>query len=203
MIKDLEHIAETAVGYEKRRKRTNNLPKFYGSVLSQTLRSRVEESLSNTSDEQLSLLEELALLRESALPYISHFSKAYESYQSNPDDMKAQEMAISAGTLMQSIFEKISKCAKTVSDIKNAGKDKISVFDLQDAINQTVRIIFEACGEDNIHIAQQIERRLESDLTFMQEKTDITPDQVVMAMDDTIPYVPKQYDDGNGNTAVI
>jgi len=191
---EMQSILDNHSKFEKRRRSTRSLPKFYNNVLTTTLRDRLTEALSEKEDDQVSVLEELALIREQASVSVGIFAESYEKWKSGEAEgttelLKLRESAMIAGSLMYSQLEKVTRCAKTASDIRKNQKEFFSVSDLYDIVGQLTRVMFEVCGPEHIDIAENFEKRVESDVSFIQEKTRITPDQYVIEMDATIPYV--------------
>ncbi len=188
-IEDLQEIRKTAVDYDRRSRRTDKLPKFYGDVLTKTLKSRMIDCLSESNEEQVSIIEELILTRAAASLSVGVFDDAVDQYEVDKTSPEKRQRAILAGALMTESFEKVTRTAKLANDIKQSAKDRFSVFDLQDIIGQIVQIIFASCGSEHQRLAEIMESKIESELSFVQEQTRISPDEIVTAMDSTIPLV--------------
>ncbi len=184
---DIQGILETCQKFEKRKRSNHNLPKFYSTQLTTTLRDRITESLAHSSDDQVSILEELALVRASAGISVDTFSEAYEKWQEDPTNNKLRDQAIICGSVMYDGLEKVIKTAKVASDIRKNAKTSFDIGDLYDVVGQITRLMFEVCGTEHKDIAEKLEYRVENELSFIQSKTRITPDMTVLAMDATVP----------------
>ena len=184
---EIQELLENHVRYERRTRSTANLPRFYADNLTKPLKSRLTESLSQSTDDQLSVLEELGLMRESAGVGVQCFDDAYNRWAEDKGNRKLREDAMVAGTMMHDGLDKVVKASKTASDIRNNAKTMFGVSDLYDIVDQMVGIMHEVCGSDNKRIAQNFEARVENELSFIQQKTRITPDMTVLTMDESIP----------------
>ena len=191
-LEDLQEIRKTAVDFDKRKRRTDKLPKFYGSVLTKTLKARMIECLAESNEDQVSIIEELILTRAAASLSVGVFDDAVDQYEEDKDSPEKRQRAIIAGSLMTESFEKVTRTAKMANDIKQSAKDRFSVFDLQDIIGQIVQIIFASCGSEHQSLAEIMESKIERELSFVQEQTRISPDEIVTAMDSTIPFVDEE-----------
>jgi len=186
---EVQGILENHQKFEKYRRSAQKLPKFYSSVLTKTLKDRLTDILSESTEDQVSVLEELGLMRESAGVSVEMFGKAHSMWVKDKDNAKLREATMFAGAVMHDSLEKVTKCAKTASDIKNNTKTNFSVGDLYDVVGQLVRLMHDVCGTENRRIAEVFEQRVEAEVSFIQQKTRITPDMTVMSMDDSIPLV--------------
>lgn len=188
-LEDIQEIRKTAVDQEIRNRRTDRLPKFYGSVLTKTLKSKMIECLSESNEDQVSIIEELILTRAAASLSVGVFDDAVGQYEEDKDSPEKRQRAIIAGSLMTESFDKVTRTAKMANDIKQSAKDRFSVFDLQEIIGQIVQIIFASCGSEHQNLAEVMESKIERELSFVQEQTRISPDEIVTQMDLTIPLV--------------
>ena len=191
---EIQGILENHRKYEKRVRSTRGLPKFYSQSLTKTLRERLIESLTHTDEEQTSINEELALMRQVANVDVNNFALAQEAYEldkGNPESdghsALLEKNVIIAGRVMHDSLAKVTRCAKTASDINKNAKETFTISDLHDIVGQLSRTLWEICGAEHLQIAELFEQRVEQDLTFIQAKTRVTPDMTVLSMDDTVP----------------
>ncbi len=189
---EVQGILENHQKFEKYKRSAHKLPKFYSAVLTKTLKDRLTEVLSESTEDQVSVLEELGLMRESANVSVEMFAKAHSAWTGDKGNVKLKEAALFAGAVMHDSLDKVVKCAKSASDIKNNTKTNFSVGDLYDVVGQLVRLMYDVCGIENKRIAEIFEQRVESEVSFIQQKTRITPDMTVLSMDDSIPLVESQ-----------
>lgn len=167
----------------------HNMPKFYKGKLNKTLAKAVSEQLDMQTDEQFSVLEELALMRASSAEYVALYSGIDEALEQNPDNEALKEAKSEAAVLMQSMLKEVVEVAGKASKIHYAGKDTFTAMDLRLVVNQLTRIMYSVCSRENIDIAKRFEEQVDKQLRLPSEVTgtDITADQAVMDMDDTVP----------------
>lgn len=160
--------------------RVNRLPVFYAKRLSGTLKEVIETSLDVPVSEQCSVLEELAVMRETAMQVMLLFEAALIN--------KNQELITSAGILVKDALKDIVATAKIAQDIENNAKDKLSVHALGHVVNQIVKLAYEAFKHD-LASAKEFERLIHARLVIPveQDGTTLTPDQDAMEMDSTVP----------------
>lgn len=165
--------------------RIGGLPVFYSSRLKGTLKDAVQQALDRPVHEQLSVLEELALVRASAADVVEEYCSAVEAND--------QRRILQTGLLLRDTMQKVANLAESATRIAMSGND-VSVHTLHVIVNQIVRVAYEAF-KDNEDKAREFER-----LIFTQVKlpslsgdvqgTSVTPDQDVAAMDAAVPYCP-------------
>jgi len=159
------------------RTRTDHLPAFYAKRLTKTLQAAIEEQLEQAPHEQLQLFEELALMRVYARDAVILYNAAV--------DKGSEELRLSAGALMAQVLGDVAKMCQSASNVSLAGKDKVSIHNIEYVVGQIVRILYQTLDDED---AQRVEERIRSDLkVYDQTGTTITPDQDVLAMDATVP----------------
>lgn len=171
-----------------------HLPKFYGRVMTQTLRERIDASLSATHDEQIELYEELAIMRESAAEAVRLWSFAMAQLEKaraeGRDASKLVGMVEDAADLMAKHLEHVKEYALAIARVRSMTKDKLTLHTLYGVVHQVTRLMYEVCGEENEVLARELEHRLRVDIvipTDGREGTTLTPDQTALDMDGTIP----------------
>jgi len=164
--------------------RTSHLPKFYRHVLSKTLAEAVDEMLGVAPEEQLSLFEELAIMRKMAGDAIQLYTLAEEK--------KKNEAKVAAAELMRVALKDVVSVCESAARVSALGKDKISIHDIQYIINQIVRVAHDTLEETD---ARRFEKALHTHVRLPvkdQTGTDITPDMDVSDMDVTIPNMEEE-----------
>lgn len=160
--------------------RIHHLPRFYSKILGPTLSTAVEELLGVSPAEQTAVFEELALMRVAASESIKLYAAACSSEKS--------ETRIAAAGLMQDALKEVVAIAESAARIEAAGKDKLSIHGLQHVVNQLIRLMYDACGDDHSDIAERFEESIRQSLRVPGEPgTDLKPWEDVSEMDDTIP----------------
>lgn len=195
--------------------RTEHLPRFYRDRLTRTLTEVVDSMLGEPAHEQVGLYEELALLRDVAGQVVQLYGTARDARDEHeaalvdvsPDDEQGvaawQERAdalegalAESAQMMVSQLNQVRDLATAIVRNEAVSKDKLSVHTLHGAMRQVVRIMYEVCGEENQHLAVQLEERVKAEVVLPvaggTEGTDVTPDQDVLSMDDTVPGTPQE-----------
>jgi len=160
--------------------RVNRLPVFYAKRLSGTLKQVIETSLDAPVSEQCSVLEELAVMRETAMQVMLLFDVALTSGK--------EKLILNASMLVRDALKEIVATAKVAQDIENAASDKLSVHALGHVVNQIVKLAYEAF-KDDLPKARVFEKLIHEKLVMPVEQvgTNLTPDQDALDMDSTVP----------------
>lgn len=155
------------------------LPNFYKNVLSHTLQQAVEDALDCDVTEQVSLLQELALMRLTARDAVALFSAAQKS-----DKVETREFA---GEIMVAALKNVQVIAEAAARIHAGGKEQYSIASLQVVVHQITRIAYELMPDETL--AMEFERRVRERVKLPSNEggTLLTPDQDVTSMDETIP----------------
>lgn len=156
------------------------MPRFYGTALRGTLDKFVEECLDRPPHEQVSLHEELALARHSALNAISLYSTAVEGGARG-------EALLTATMLMRESLSYVAEICEKCARVESASRDKVSGMQVSYVVNQVVRIAYESLDRDS---AERLERGIRERVKIQSmglDGTTLTPDQDVAAMDATVP----------------
>jgi hypothetical protein len=156
---------------------------FYSKHLTGTLKAYVETCTGIDPNDQLSLFEELALVRHLAGDSIRLYQGAQQSGK--------PELLSGATALMREALSHVVKTCEAAARIDALAKDKISIHNLTFLVEQIVRIAFKTLDEDD---ARRFEVMVRSEIRIQSgpDGTMLTPDMDVTAMDDTIP---KEEDD--------
>jgi len=153
------------------------LPSFYGQQLGPTLKVYLEKSLDLDPSEQLSVLQELGLMRHRATSAVGLYSAAVEAL-SGKDTDTAREAVSSAADMMASALRDVAEMARVASLIRASNDDKIDAAGLNVFIQQVLRIIFWHLG-DHPDIAKAIERDMREEIRMPVTKgTAPTPAEV-------------------------
>lgn len=173
-------------GRRKSHVRNHHLPMFYSKYLTQTLNEAVEAQLEMSSDEQLSLQEELALMRVSSCDAVKLFSDAKSLPDAHPDKL---ELVTAATAEMQASLQAIAAMCKDAVSIEAARRDLITPMHLKLVVNQLVRLLYVVCGVEHEAIAREFETKVETELRLPSDTkgTDLTPEKDVQEMLNTVP----------------
>lgn len=179
------------------------MPRFYSRTLKPTLAARITDMLEETQPlEQLGITEELALMRDHAANAVAVYSAAVEA-GSDPQAL------LTAGMMMSGALQEVVKVAKDAAAIEDT-KAKLAgafVHVMESVIVSVVRAAHEAFGDD--YRVGIFEKNLREHLVIRLDRngsglgidgTALTPDQDVMAMDDTVPREPRDESDADGDT---
>jgi hypothetical protein len=153
---------------------TQFVGRFYKRSLTASLEAVLSEQLEMKPDEQLSLFEELALVREAANNHVKIYSLAVETGK--------QEAIMAAGELMAISMQRVAEICRIAAATHNEQKDKFSVHDLNYIIEQIIRISFD-CFKDDPRV-NKFALMIRENLQLTKDQgTSITPDQEVLEMD--------------------
>lgn len=167
--------------------RINHLPRIYSRVLNKTLGDLFEEFLNQDPSEQITLFEELALMRATSLDAIRLWSKAHEHEVTEKNHDKIMELRLTAGNIMRDCLKDVQSMCESISNIDAKAKDKISAHQLLYVINQIIRMAHESFGNDpRVHLFEKLIRE-RIKVHAGEGGTNLTPDQDVLEMDDSIP----------------
>lgn len=166
--------------------RIDHLPAFYRDVLGPNLRDALDSLTGGSAAEQLSLFEELALMRVTARDAVKLYGKAC----SVVDKSKGLALRAEAAGIMQAQLREVAKLAEAAARIDSLAKDKFSIHAVHLLVNQLVRIcasVFK--GHDDL--VAEFARRVKTDVklpTSESQGTVLTPDQDVRDMDASVPF---------------
>jgi hypothetical protein len=196
-MEDFKPILDTRPRDQKRLR-------FYKDKLGATLENFVAECLDNPESEQLSLLEELHVLRAFAGDALEQHAKAQNIVMTVANKQFAtpeqREQAIklsqayvqSAQEVCRAALEQVRVMAKTAADNFGAAKDHFSVHHLHDVVQQIKRFASVAFEHDTAAL-DRFNALLLAQLKLPKlgaEGTNITPDVDVVEMDASIPSEP-------------
>lgn len=165
-------------GGRRGRTQLKSMPGFYRDVLSKTLDDVIQAAMEQNPSEQVSLLEELALMRLTAREAVALYSAAQAS------DQKTKDMA--AGVMVDAL-KNVQSIAESAARINAASKEQLSATSLKVVVHQITRIAYEVIGDTQL--AEEFERRIRDKVRLPDETkgTLLTPDQDVQEMDDSVP----------------
>jgi len=148
--------------------------RFYKRQLSDTLKAVLEEQLEAKPDDQLSLFEELALVRETAGNHVKVYSAAV--------DTGDQATIMAAGELMCISMQRVAEMCRIAAQVHNEQKSKFSIHDLNYIIEQIIRISYDCFeGDERVNqFALDIREKLQ---LRTDQGTTLTPDKTVIEMD--------------------
>lgn len=172
------------------------MPRFYSKVLTKTLAAFVEEACDSPIADQTQVIEELALMRHGTSQVVALYDAVVGKLEEERDPAKAaklREAAAMIATQMKEDLKEVAKVCETAARIEAMAKDKVSVHSISHVVNQMVRLMHTVCGEENVAIAEEFERRVREEVKLPStgpEGTNITPDMDVLEMDDLVPRAP-------------
>lgn len=157
---------------------------FYTKHITKTLAEAINEHTGLDPDEQVSLYEELALVRHAAGQFVKLYGAAIET--GNIDTIAL------AGQGMSEALVNVEKICSSAAKIQTKQRDRFSVHDLKFVVNRITRILYEVCGDEHKDIAVRFKEMIDQHLvlpTGYQQGTDLKPDETVTDLDATIPFV--------------
>lgn len=187
------------------------MPKYYGKYMTKALGDVLDECLAQNPNEQLQLLEELALIREVAGQSVALYSAAKELADNATDDKdraKKRELLLNAGEVMKMQIAEVVKTCEAASRVAGAARDKVSIHQLHFFVDQVTRCAFESFGTDPR--AEDFRQRMLTQVKLPIDGatgngTVVTPDMDVRDMDGSVPkFEPVQtieIHDANGKVA--
>lgn len=175
-----------------------HLPSFYKHRLTETLSSRVEVLREVSNEDQLQLYEELALMRDAATESIVVYDQSLALLSLKPEDPELKKLVEDASKDMRRALESVGDYALKAARIREMTAGKMDSHAIASVIHQMTRIAHDVCEGAHSEVAVELERRLREDIVMPladNRGTDITPDQDVLDMDETIP----KYTEGDDN----
>jgi hypothetical protein len=171
------------------------LPKFYRGKLSKTLTAFVDECLTTGVQEQLDLLEELAVARGLTGEVGMLYMAACEMPESTPEEREKKFAAIELlRPAMKDWVGWVADMTERAARVRATVRDKISATDLQQVLAQVVRIAHDTLEPGHLSgrdAAVALERALSEQIVLPsrdgENGTDIAPGDDVRDMDDSIP----------------
>ena len=171
-------FCRTHGGRYRKSVRVKHLPTIYSKFLRDSLAELIETQLGASSEKQLAVHEELAVMRATAVDTC----KLYDASSSAQASTR-----LAAGDMLRSTMAEIIKAVEAAVRIQTASKETLSVHNLSFVIDQMVRIAHEVFGSDHAK-AREFERLVRETLKVDSGAgTRITPDQDVLEMDASVP----------------
>ena len=161
--------------------RLSKLPPLYRKVISKSLHDALEQQLGIKPSDQLSILEELALMRDFASQSVALYSAARD--QGKPDAIMA------SGMFMSEILNKVAKTAEQAAKITSQTSDTYSIHDLQYVVNQLIHILHKCVPADQQHIAVEFEAKVKEQLVLPNQPEGVMsePHHDVDEIDSMVP----------------
>lgn len=177
--------------------RTEEAPKYgaaYSVHLSQTLTSRLAELAGKSPIELIDLTEELKLAKSTVDDVASFYDVALlaqEQADTPEKQLACLQASIAAGRMVRDVIAEVGDIAGKAAGAMAAAKAFVGVQDLPLLVGQIVEAVHDELGDDDPELVKRIAGRIR-DIKLPSSGphgTDITPDQDVLEMDDTIPRV--------------
>ena len=169
-------------GGRTRKKIKVNVPRFYSKHLTKTLKKALERSLKQAPSRQLSLFEELALMRDAAGQTVALYSGALESGNT--------ELITAATMLMRDALNDVRTMCESASRIAAASDAVMPIHNMVFIVQQVTKIIYNVLGDEGQEQAEAIAQALNNELlidTGAPTGVTLTPESDVADMIDTVP----------------
>lgn len=160
------------------------IPVFYRKHITGALKEALEDQLGVDPDEQVSLYEELALMRITA----SQFVKLYD-VAVGTNNLETIQLASSG---LVEALKNVETICSAAARIQEKQRDRFSIHDLKFVINKITRALYEVCGDEHRDIAERFKEIIDHHIklpTGYQQGTDLMPDETVRELDDEVPYI--------------
>lgn len=175
--------------------RGHYLPRFYTKALRPTLAARVEEAVAEMPPvTQLDVSAELTMIRLVAEDSVRQYADAHEL----TDEGKREAAKIMMGEMMLARMKEVMSACDTAAKISEVKLRVQGAFvDVMGAvITSVLKAAWQVFGDD-VKVAE-FERVLREHLEVRSvpgyDGTELTPDQDVIGMDDTVPKEPSNGD---------
>jgi hypothetical protein len=159
------------------------MPAFYTKRLRTDLKEVIEEQLKQPAEDQVSFMEEIALMMTVAEQTVV----MYELTTQGNDESLKQE----AGANMCNAFKPIIDAKTKMASVFAAMKDKLSAHDVMFLVDRMIEAIYLECeAAGHREIAEALVPRIrELSKIAGPEGTALTPDSDMSAMIDSVPLV--------------
>jgi hypothetical protein len=173
---------------------------FYRERLAPNIVKSFDAILEASRDDQLEILEEIALLRECAGHTVELYSKAREVHFEKGTAATSQ-MVLHCALMMREALNEVIKAVEIAKKLDNASKNKLNITSFSFFIGRVMHIVNDALG-NNLDAVGQINSGLEQLITDFDDELHnqtkstpvdiinasvLRPDQTVLLMDATIP----------------
>lgn len=164
--------------------RVDDLPSFYSKRLTRTLRDALKEALEAPPHEQVSLFEELHLVRQHAGDLVELYGKVAETGN--------LEAMITVGAQMSNALKEVADLALKAKTATEKSTDMVSIHHIGYLVNQIVRLAYNTFS-DHQDLAEEFESLIRSDIKLPNQQAGhtITPDQDAIEMNATVPNSPE------------
>jgi len=168
--------------------------RFYGKVLTGTLREFVESCCNLEPHEQLALWEELALVRHSSLQSIAMYNLCCTALPEETQEQKEKklERVMQAADMMRVSIDQVARLSEKQANIVYQAKDKVTIHNIDYAVRQVVALMWDCFGDLGPEVLarmQLLEARVRAEVKIAgtAEGTTLTPDMDAREMDSTVP----------------
>lgn len=173
------------------------LPKFYKRHLTKTLADRLDELTGGAPSEQLSLFEELALMREASGTAVALYGIAHDACAQQPENAKLQATLMAATAMMQESLSEVVRVCEAAARVDAHAKDKVSIYALHHFVDQIVRAAYDTFeGNVEQQVLDRFDELLKSRIKLPggdgQGGTKSLPSDDVADMDASVPKSPKE-----------
>lgn len=181
-----------------------NVSNFYRRALGPTLLAAMEDQLSQSQPEQVSVTQELALMRAGSHEAVRLHAEAVEVVRiaegtGDPAHIQAaRDILATTAHEMMSQLERVTDVVIKQARIEASllGKDGVTAHSLYSVVSQVTRIFYVVCGEEHEGLARMVEEKIKNEVRMpgagSAEGTDIRPGDAVTAMNLSIPTEPPE-----------
>lgn len=154
---------------------TQHVGRFYKRHMGEALNAAVEAHLAIKPDDQLTLFEELALMRSAASQTVVMYDAALQS--------KVPEAVSLAASIMSDNLRAVAEVCKMAAQVHSVQKDKFSVHDLSYIIEQVIRVSYDTF-KDYPELADKFAAAVRTQVSMTRAATTtLTTDALVLEMD--------------------
>jgi len=186
------HTAHGAdVHTNARNRHGSDMVRFYRNHLTKSLAAALDDALNIDPQEQLSLYEELALMRDVAGQSVALYGITKDLAEKEPNE-KNRARVFEAGQLMQGQLSEVVRICESAARVANT-RGSISADQLSMFVAQMTRCAQDAFGDDPrvMVFDQLVKKQIRIPVDGASGGTTITPDLDAREMDSSVPeYVP-------------
>lgn len=174
------------------------MTRFYTEVLKPTIARRVAAQLQGSAFlEQISVEEELALMRDGASQAVAAYADVVEKHAEKPDENMTQALLVTSAVMRDALKDVVAmaKDTATLHEMRQKLNGAVAAV-MSDVVQAIVRAAWEIFEDD--HKIGELEKRIREHLEMRQfpvqdgedlRGTTLTPDMDVTAMDASIPRI--------------
>jgi len=152
------HGGRQAAKFYRPYNRKTKLPDYYSKYLGPKLSQVVNELLDAPHDDQVSLYNELAIARASAMQALALAQPLFE--ESSDVKLNPELKALIIATLGESM-KNVKELVLAASKLEKESSDKVSIKVINLVVHQIITAINDVCGTENMVIAEAIAKAID------------------------------------------